>query len=218
MVKKKLKKKVSGRTASRKSAAPVVDSAREIWLAGLGAFNVAQQESGRIIEEGSKLFDRLVSEGSKVESKTRKEVQGAVGDIKGEVENRVGSMRKQADVVRKQASDNWDKLEKIFEDRVARSLTRLGIPSNEDVSDLAEKVERLATQVAQLAKAGDIVTAKSKSEPKPKPPVRKKPVAKVKTSKAAAKKKPVAKKAVQKVSKKKVLKKKVGKKKIVKKS
>jgi poly(hydroxyalkanoate) granule-associated protein len=223
MAKKKLKKKVISRTASRKSAAPVVDSAREIWLAGLGAFNVAQQESGRIIEEGSKLFDRLVSEGNKVESKTRKEVQGAVGDIKGEVENRVGNMRKQADVVRKQASDNWDKLEKIFEDRVARSLTRLGIPSNEDVSDLAGKIEKLATQVSELAKSDNTVKSKPKSAPKAKPPVKKKPVAKAKVIKTAVTKNPVAKaKAVKTAVTKKPAAKKVvrkaTKKKIVKKS
>lgn len=150
MAKKVLKKKLQRKPAVKEAVAPVVDSAREIWLAGLGAFSVAQQESGRILEHGSKLFDRLVAEGSKVEKKTRSDVQGAVGDIRSEVENRVEGMKQQADAVRKQASENWDKLEKIFEDRVGRALARIGIPGKDEVNDLAEKVQKLATQVAEL--------------------------------------------------------------------
>ena len=59
---KKLKKKVQRKSVSRKVENPVVDSARDIWLAGLGAFSVAQQEGEKIIDEGNKFFDKLVSE------------------------------------------------------------------------------------------------------------------------------------------------------------
>jgi poly(hydroxyalkanoate) granule-associated protein len=168
MSKKMLKKKVQHKSAVQVSAAPMVESAREIWLAGLGAFNVAQQESGRILEQGSKLFEKLVAEGSKIEHKTRKDVVGAIGDIRGEVESRVEVIKHQADAVRKQANDNWDKLERIFEDRVARALSRLGIPSKEDVSGLADKVQKLAREVSDLdgkkaaAKPRVKVMAKSK--------------------------------------------------------
>ena len=72
MAKKTLKKKVAGKqynkankankaaspaAAVNKAAAPVVESAREIWLAGLGAFNVAQQEGYKVLEEGGKIFE-----------------------------------------------------------------------------------------------------------------------------------------------------------------
>ncbi len=150
MKKKVLKKKLQRKPVSQHAATPAVDSAREIWLAGLGAFSVAQQEGGRIIEQGSKLFDKLVAEGSRVEKKTRKDVESAVGEFRGEVENRVEAMKQQADAVRKQATDNWDKLEKIFENRVARAMAGLGIPSKEDVNGLADKVQKLARQVAEL--------------------------------------------------------------------
>ena len=77
MKKKVLKKKVpkkqaQGKPVSRKAAVPAVESARDIWLAGLGAFAVTQQESSRLIEQGGKLFDKLVAEGSRIERKTRK--------------------------------------------------------------------------------------------------------------------------------------------------
>lgn len=193
MAKKVLKKKVQSKAAVQNVTAPVVESAREIWLAGLGAFNVAQQESGRILEQGSKLFEKLVSEGGKMETRTRKEVVGAIDSIRGEVETRVEGIKHQADVVRKQANDNWDKLEKIFEERVARALSRLGIPSKEDVNGLADKVQKLAREVA------DLDGKKSPGQSKAK-------VA-VKATKAPAKKVAAKRPAVSKVKRKKVAKK-----------
>lgn len=194
MKKKVLKKKLQRKPVSQNAITPAVDSAREIWLAGLGAFSVAQQEGGRILEQGSKLFDKLVAEGSRMEKKTRKDVESAVGEFRGEVENRVEAMKQQADAVRRQATDNWDKLEKIFENRVARAMTGLGIPSKEDVNGLADKVQQLARQVADL----DGKTAARKP--------RVKTAAKVPAKKAAGKKPAARKPAVRKAAKKKAAK------------
>ena len=145
MVKKTLKKKVQAKPEVSKLAAPVVDSARDIWLAGLGAFSFAQQESGKLFEQGNKLFEKLVSEGSKLEKKTRDMAGDAVGDIKGGMGSKVES-------VRQQAADNWDKLENIFEDRVARVLGRLGVPTADDVNKLSARVQKLSRQVAGMSK------------------------------------------------------------------
>jgi len=179
MKKKVLKKKLQRKPAAPKAGVPAVESAREIWLAGLGAFSVAQQESGKIIEQGTKLFDRLVAEGSKLEKKTRKDVEGAVSEFRGEVESRMEAVKHQADLMRKQATDNWDKLEKIFEGRVGRALSGLRIPSREDVDTLADKVQKLSREVAQLESR--VNASKAKSAPK-KPAARK--VAKKRVSKA----------------------------------
>lgn len=146
MAKKTLKKKVQAKPDLGKYATPVVDSAKDIWLAGLGAFSVAQQEGGKLIEQGNKLFEKLVSEGEKLEKKTRKMTESTVGDLRGGVESRVDS-------VRKQAVDNWDKLEGIFEDRVARVLGSLGVPTAEDVNKLSTRVAKLSDQVSALAKS-----------------------------------------------------------------
>lgn len=56
----------------RRIGSPVVESAHEVWLAGLGAVSMARRESVRVINEGNKLFDRLVVEGEKLERKLRK--------------------------------------------------------------------------------------------------------------------------------------------------
>ena len=163
--KKVMKKKVQAKPAETNFAAPVVDSAREIWLAGLGAFSVAQAESGKMIEQGNKLFEKLVSEGIKLEKKTRNVAETAVGDIKGEVESKVGA-------VRKQAVDNWDKLENIFENRVARVLGQLGVPTADEVNKLSERVQTLSRKVTAMTKTS---TAK---KPVAKKAATKKPAAK----------------------------------------
>lgn len=143
MAKKVLKKKVQAKSDSGKPGASVADSARDIWLAGLGAFSVAQKEGGKLIEEGNRLFDRLVREGRKLETSTRGAAESTAKEFRGEVEARVES-------VRQQAADNWDKLEAIFEDRVARVLGRLGVPTADDVNKLSARVAKLSEQVAAL--------------------------------------------------------------------
>ena len=148
MAKKTLKKK----TGTKRGFA--TEAPRDIWLAGLGALNVAQKGGGKILAEGSKLFETLVKEGQSVEGKTRKVAESAVGDIKGGVEDRVES-------IRKQAADNWDKLEKVFEERVARALGRLGVPSADDIQHLADRVQGLAERVKSVsAEASAKPTAK----------------------------------------------------------
>ncbi|MCH8477881.1 MAG: phasin family protein [Wenzhouxiangella sp.] len=167
--KKVAKKKVTKKTASRKTAAnQAQDYAQEIWLAGLGAFALAQQEGGKIVKQGSKalddtrskvlgesakLFEKLVAEGSKLESKGRKMASDTVGGVRGDVESRVGK-------VRETAQANWDKLEKVFEQRVARALSRLGVPTSDEINELSKRVAELNKRVAELAKKQEAAAAK----------------------------------------------------------
>jgi len=163
MAKKTLKKKVQAKSPAGKLGGSVADSAREIWLAGLGAFSVAQQGGGKLLEEGNRLFEKLVDEGTKLEKTTRGAAEARVSGLKGGVEARVG-------LVRQQASDNWDKLEAIFEDRVARVLGRLGVPSADDVNKLSARVAKLSEQVAGL---NDKPTKAAPRKPAGKKPVTK---------------------------------------------
>lgn len=115
----------------------LVESAQQIWMAGVGAFTRAQGE-------GSKLFEALVTEGMNIEKTTRKLAGGRVEAVRDAVEDRVGA-------VRGRASDTWDRLENVFEDRVQRALNRLGIPGRDDLVALAARVDALT---AQLRKSG----------------------------------------------------------------
>lgn len=174
--KKTARKKAASKKTARKATASlerVQDNAHEIWLAGLGAFALAQEEgvnivrrggklinkqTGRVIEEGSKLFDRLVAEGKKLEGKGRRTVEDAVGGVRSDVEGRV-------EKARKQARTNWDKLEKVFEDRVARALSRLGVPTSDEIQELSKRVQELNTRVRELARAQKETAEKVKKTP-----------------------------------------------------
>jgi len=51
------------------------------------------------------------------------------------------------------AGGTWDRLEQVFEDRVARALAKLGVYTQDDVARLAERVDRLSDAVNALIKA-----------------------------------------------------------------
>ena len=119
-------------------AKTVRDSAQQIWLAGLGAFAKAQAE-------GSKVFDALVKEGKIINSRTRKVAESKVAEM-------TTTLGKMATKATNQASGSWDKLEQVFEDRVARALNRIGVPTNKDINNLAKRVEELTASVQKLTR------------------------------------------------------------------
>ncbi len=118
------------------TSAQINEAAREIWLAGLGAFARTQKES-------AKLFDALVKEGESFEKRTRKDVDERVSDIRGTVDSNITK-------VRKMATANVSKLEDLFEDRVARVLARFGVPTAEDIKQLSKRVQELSREVKAL--------------------------------------------------------------------
>jgi len=122
-----------------KLAASVKDSAQQIWLAGMGAYAKAQ-------EEGGKVFDTLVKEGMSLQKKT----QGLAEDKIAEV---TGKMSAMAGTVTAKAGQNWDKLESIFEQRTAKAMNKLGVPTAKDVQALTARVDELAAAVAKLSKS-----------------------------------------------------------------
>jgi len=129
-------KDIAASSSDSKLADTVRDSAQQIWLAGLGAFSKAQ-------EEGVKVFDALVKEGKGLEAKTRKMTEDRVGEVTDQV-------NKAAHNATTKANAAWDKLEQVFEDRVARSLNRLGVPTNKDINSLSKQVEELSAAVKAL--------------------------------------------------------------------
>ncbi|HEY2925562.1 phasin family protein [Piscinibacter sp.] len=136
-------------------AGTVKESAQQIWLAGLGAFSKAQ-------EEGGKVFDALVKEGVSLQRKTQAVAEEKIGEVTSKMSNMAG------DVTAK-AGQHWDKLESIFEERVSKSLNKLGVPSAKDVDALVKRIDALSAQVAKLSKAAPAKTAAAKSNGVTKP-------------------------------------------------
>jgi poly(hydroxyalkanoate) granule-associated protein len=137
---RKLKAMANKSDGESQLRAAVKDSAQEIWLAGLGAFAKAQ-------EEGQKVFKALVREGAGIQKRTMKRTEDRVNEVTARV-------TKVATGLQKQANGTWDRLETVFEARVERALTRLGVPTNKEIAALTKRVEELTRSVGTLTKAG----------------------------------------------------------------
>ena len=130
-------KKLKGRNkpdAGANVTGAVMDSAHRIWLAGLGAFAKAQ-------DEGGKLFDSLVEEGAKLEKRTKQAAEDTAEGVRGKVED-----------VKGKASEGMGRLEQVFEERVARALNRLGVPTADDVAAMTRRIEELNAHLEALKK------------------------------------------------------------------
>ncbi len=112
----------------------VKDSARQIWLAGLGAYTKAEEDAGRF-------FEKLVMEGEDLESKTR-----------GAVEKQIRVVEDTVEEVKTKATGTWGKLENVFDQRVSQALHRLNIPTKAEFDALAEEAAGLRRELETLRK------------------------------------------------------------------
>ena len=133
---KKMKAEGNDTRNSKDLAQSVLDSSRQIWLAGLGAFSRAQAE-------GQKVFDKLVQQGEALESRTKQTAM----DTASAARTAAAAKAKEVQAI---AGGTWDKLEQVFEDRVARALSKLGVHTQSDVKDLSARVDALSDAVNQL--------------------------------------------------------------------
>ena len=176
MVKKLQKISSDKKKNGAQLASTVKESAQQIWLAGLGAFSKAQ-------EEGTKVFESLVKEGLSMQRKT----QSAAEDKISEATSRMTNM---ASDISSRAAGQWDKLENIFEDRVAKSLAKLGVPSSRDLDVLNARIDALAKSVGKTIPGSAKPAAKPAAKPVAKAAAKapaKKAVAKPAARKSAAK-------------------------------
>lgn len=147
MVTKTKNSKPSNASGTAKHSS-VKDSAQQIWQAGLGAFTKAQVE-------GAKAIETLVKDSASIQRKTKAAAEGKLT----EATSKVTSM---ATEISSKASGQWDKLENIFEDRVAKALNKLGVPSAKDVNALIARIDALNKAVQELSKKA---AAPAKSAP-----------------------------------------------------
>src|SRR5471032_893507 len=142
----------------------VRNSAQQIWQAGMGAFAKAQQEGGRV-------FSSLVKEGTAFQQRA----EARAADVGGTVSKFAGG-------VGKQASGSWDKLEQVFEERVARALATIGVPTKGESAALHERIDQLSRQVAALSGARPAARAVRKPATRPAVKAGVKPAARKKTA------------------------------------
>ena len=109
----------------------LMESAHKVWLAGLGALAMAE-------EEGSKLFKNLVDRGEGLESRGKERVEKARDAVSG---------------VKVVAESYWDTFERTLDDKVTSVIHRIGVPTKDEIETLTGKVEDLTKAVANLRKA-----------------------------------------------------------------
>jgi poly(hydroxyalkanoate) granule-associated protein len=168
-------------------ASSVKDSAQQIWLAGLGAFSKAQAEGGKV-------FEALVKDGVGLQRKTQAAAEEKISEATSKMTTMANGITAKAtgvatDITAK-ATGQWDKLENIFEERVAKALSKMGMPTAKEVQALAKRVDELS---AQLKKAPAKSAAKPAAKPAEVPKAAVKAVAAKKVAVKAVKSKPVSK-------------------------
>ncbi len=110
-----------------------VDTAQKVWLAGLGAFSIAQKQ-------GATLFDSMVGEGKAFQVRSEKLARKVSAEVKNVVESRMKPVRIRLDAMRNDA-------EARFETGVGRVMSYAGIPSKADVDALIARVDKLSRQL-----------------------------------------------------------------------
>lgn len=144
---------------SKTAASPPTDkptpAVQHVWLAGLGAMAKAQ-------EQGSKAIEALVNDGLAFQRKSQAEAQQRLHEATERLSHMASDFGQQTSV-------RVDKLEHLFEDRVAKALHRLGMPTLLDIQVLNDRVAQLEAQLAALSGLGkpQAAAAPTKTSRKP---------------------------------------------------
>jgi poly(hydroxyalkanoate) granule-associated protein len=135
-------------------------TAREVWLAGLGAL-------ASVEKEGNKLFDNLVERGQELEKKGEDKINATYDDVKSSIK---GEIKK----VEGRFENTINKVSESFEENVSSVLEKVGVPTFGEVKDLISKVETLTKKVDDLSKKVDTkaTAPKTAEAPAPKAPAK----------------------------------------------
>lgn len=101
------------------------ESAHRIWLAGLGALALAEQEGGR-------MFESLVERGTDWETRGKERVKEARAKVGSTVEG----------------------VEDRIDEKIAAAMRRFGVPSRDEVQELTRRVEELNAKIARMNAGG----------------------------------------------------------------
>lgn len=117
----------------------VQESAQNVWLAGLGALTLAE-------DEGGKLFKALVKKGAALDSKNKKVFSAMVKDVEARIEVA-------KETVVDATSGTIGKIEAGLEDGMATVLHTFGVPTRSEIQTLTRKVDALTRSVEHKAKS-----------------------------------------------------------------
>jgi poly(hydroxyalkanoate) granule-associated protein len=144
----------------------IMESAHKVWLAGLGAVAIAEQQGG-------KFFANLVDEGQKLEKKSKAKVEKAKGTVSG---------------MKTVAESYWETFGRTVDDQMTAVIHRIGVPTKDEIEALTKKVEDLTVAVDNLRTKSAATKPAAKKTTAKKTTARKTAAKKTTARKSAAKK------------------------------
>lgn len=115
-------------------------SARNVWLASLGAVSLARQQ-------GEKLVTTLVEEGKAIKARGDRLRAGVVRDANRRADRIARTVRGVVDTLLEQATQVACDLRNGLGERLTEVLGRIGVPNRQDLADLTERVAGLGSRV-----------------------------------------------------------------------
>jgi len=182
----------------------VAGQLEQAFLAGLGALSNAQ-------EAGGEAFQSLIKQGKSFRKEATDKTESLIGDVQDAIRDMGSDAQTRATGLLEQMRETpqLEKIQSVFDARVAGALDRIGVASKQSLDDLNAKLDRVlkAVEKEKTAKKKAKKKAKRKAKrktrsakAKPRKKAAKKTVRKT-TKKATPRKKPVR-RVARKVSKK----------------
>ncbi|MEY4447837.1 MAG: hypothetical protein RLZZ433_852 [Pseudomonadota bacterium] len=138
-------------------------ASKDIWLAGLGAMAQAQAQARA---QGSKAFESLVAEGLAFQRKSQEVAQEKIHEAAAQFNQLTQGLGAGLGAgLTQPIGAKVDRLEHLFEDRVARALKSLGLPTAQEVAELQDRVAALEKALAK-ANAPKSTAAPAKAAPR----------------------------------------------------
>jgi poly(hydroxyalkanoate) granule-associated protein len=134
---------------SRKARAPAVTparAARTIRASAQKAFEAGVQAASGVGQSAAGAFEALVKQGAALEARSRRAALA-----KAEKAREAACAR--AEEARAKTVEAVSHLEKVFEQRVSRAISKLGVPTAGDVRALSRQVAQLQASVERLHRA-----------------------------------------------------------------
>lgn len=132
------------KTSKGKKDNDVSEQLEQAFLAGLGALANAQKA-------GSKAFDKLVEQGKSFSRQTTTRSEELIGDVQSAIRSMASDAQTKASGLLEQMRETpqVEKIQGVFDARVADTLNRLGVASKQDIEALNDKLDRLVDSYAR---------------------------------------------------------------------
>lgn len=131
---------------SRKSPAPAVTparAARTIRASAQKALEAGVQAASGMRQSAVGAFDALVKQGAALEARSRRAALARAGKAREAACAR-------AEEARMKTVEAVSHLERVFEQRVSKAISKLGVPTARDVRALSRQVAQLQASVERL--------------------------------------------------------------------